>query len=189
MPRVDLTVAEIAGWRALLTEAQLAAKVFLSEAVEEYVVCLLYRALGRPGVADERLGYIEQLIEQGLHEQRDHAAAGDQCLLFAGMFPEHAIRKGIPITYFVQLGQHAYRESAARAGADANRAVFPQLAAQFVSMMDVLQTLRELHQDAPCIDALTAYHLWHEAGSAHAWQVLRQLTPALPATGSNHLRH
>ncbi|MCU0246607.1 MAG: APC family permease [Bryobacter sp.] len=39
---IDLHLPEAAGWRGLLTQAQQSTGVFLPEAVEEYVVCLLY---------------------------------------------------------------------------------------------------------------------------------------------------
>jgi hypothetical protein len=36
---------------------------------------------------------------------------------------------------------------------------------------------------------MNAYQLWHDTGSQHAWQVLRRLTPALPARDANTVRH
>ena len=43
---IDLHLPEAAGWRGLLTQAQQSMGAFLPEAVEEYVVRLLYRMLG-----------------------------------------------------------------------------------------------------------------------------------------------
>ncbi len=192
MPRVDLHIPQAAGWRALLTEAQSAAQSFLPEAVEEHLVALLYRALGQPAVSAEQraLGYAQQLLENGLGGGEDIAAVGDQCLLFAGLFPEHAIRKGILITYFVQVGRSAYLEYAAAPGGGRERAVYREIAEAFVPAMDVLQTLRERDQNAPCIDAMNAYHLWQETGSRHAWHVLQRLSASLPAAAlDSGLRH
>jgi hypothetical protein len=186
MQRFDLHLREIAGWRALLTEAQLVAAEYLPEAVEEYLVCLLYRAVGQPGDPDTySLNFLESFLKQGPDTYRDPCMVGDQCLLFAGLFPEHAIGKGIPITYFVQVGQNAYGEYGARA----EDPVYRELSAIFVTVMDVLHTLRELSNGSPCIDGMNAYQLWHDTGSQHAWQVLRRLTPALPARDANTVRH
>lgn len=187
MQRVDLHLSEIAGWRALLTEAQMVAKLYLPESVEEYVLCLLYRTIGQPPRTeyDHSVGFLERLFQAHPNVVGDLRSIADQCLVFSGLFPEHAIRKRIPITYFVQLGQNAYLEHAARF----KQAISRELGEHFVAIMDILQTTRELNSGEPCIDALNAYHLWRDAGSTHAWQVLRRLTPALPAQGDNTLRH
>lgn len=182
MQRFDLHLREIAGWRALLTEAQLVAAEFLPVSVEEYLVCLLYRTVGQPGDPEV---HAQNFLESFLRQHPDPLSVGDQCLLYAGLFPEHAIDKGIPITYFVQVGQNAYGEHGARAGDPVSR----ELSAHFVAVIDVLHTLRELRNGSPCIDGMNAYQLWHDTGSHHAWQVLRRLTPALPAGEATTVRH
>ena len=111
-------------------------------------------------------------------EQAAHV--GDRCLLFAGLVPEQAIRQGVPVACFVELGQSAYRECASRRGS----AVHELLAAEFVRAMDVLHTVRALQSGEPCVDALTAFHLWHAHGSAHGWRVLRHLSNGVPASGA-----
>ena len=59
----------------------------------------------------------------------------------------------------------------------------------FVDVMDVLQTLREVRYEDSAIDPLNAYQLWSETGSAHAWQVLRRCTSALPGAGESTAIH
>lgn len=132
------------------------------------------------------LRFLDELVEMrsfgGCENSRD---VGDQCLITAGLFPEHAIERGIPITYFVQAGTHAYLEYHGRA----RQELYGYLASSFVACMDVLQTLRESENGEPCIDAVNAYDLWWEAGSSHAWRALRHFTPALPGgqtTGNFH---
>jgi hypothetical protein len=63
------------------------------------------------------------------------------------------------------------------------------LADRFVDVLDVLHTLRETQSDTPCIDGFNAYQLWREAGSSHAWQVLRQLTTSFPGPQASKVRH
>ena len=46
MAHAELHIAQTAGWRALLTHAQLAAGVRLSPSVEEHLVSLLFRHVG-----------------------------------------------------------------------------------------------------------------------------------------------
>ncbi len=187
MSRYELHLTEAAGWRALLTEAQLVARTYLSEDVEEHLVWILYKYLGIPGEGDDSLALtmLQSLLQHEPTCVEDLPVIGDQCLLFAGLFPEHAIRKGIPITYFVQLGRHAYHKSSI----DGDGASYVDLCDDFVAIMDVLHTLRELRNGQPCIDAMNAYHLWNDAGSTHAFEVLRRFTPALPVMQANDAYH
>ena len=179
MAQAELHLAETAGWRALLTHAQLAAGVRLSPAIEEHLVSLLFRHVGA-GITTRDLenGFIDR-IDRILHaDASDPAVVGDQCLLCAGLFPEHAIRKGVPVSYFVEVGRHAYREYASKHKSE----IHSLLADEFVRAMDTLQTLRVLQSGEPCIDGFNAYNLWHELGSAHGWRMLRSMTSALPAS-------
>lgn len=186
---IDLHLPEAAGWRGLLTQAQQRTGAFLPEAVEEYVVCLLYRMLGSASaeLSLRSAGFARQLLNAGAANARNLAAVGDQSLLFAGLFPDHAIRQRIPLSYFVQMGQHAYREHASTVSAP-ERTLFHALGERFVPTLDVLLNIRELNEGGPCLDGLSAFQLWSEAGSSHGWHTLRQMTSALPA-GANSVRH
>lgn len=186
--RIDLQLAETAGWRALLTLAQQNAQIFLPERLEEYVVALLYRSLGSAGSAGSArtARFARQLVEGTRADHEDLASVGDHCLLFSGLFPDHAIRNSIPVNYFVQVGRQAYQDHATRV-AGGERALYRALAAEYVPMLDIFLTMRETGDDSPCLDGLNAYQLWREAGSLRGWQVLRQLTAALPATSTQAL--
>ena len=181
--RVDLHLAEAAGWRGLLTQAQQRTQCFLNEAVEEYLVCLLYRSLGSAAAPASlrAAGFANVLLDAGQGSGQDLAAVGDQCLIFAGLFPEHAIRKGIPLSYFVQVGRQAYHEQAATARAE-EPTLYRTLAEQFVPILDLFLTMRGFDRDQPGLDGLNAYQLWQDTGSMHGWHVLQKLTPALPAS-------
>jgi len=185
----ELQLSELAGWRALLTEAQHVARVYLAPAIEDYLVRLLARAVGLPGgLEQDAQAFVERLAVRA-NPRQALVAVGDECLLFAGLFPEQAIRKGIPITYFVQVGVNAYREYAAGQREASMRVIYATLATQFVDLLDVLHTLRELEQTTPCIDAMNAYQLWRETGSTHAWQVLQQFTSGSPSLHPTTARH
>jgi hypothetical protein len=174
----ELHIAETAPWRALLTHAQLVAGIRLSPPVEEHLVALLFRHVGSGAAAhDIELGFLARLECLAEADASDPAVVGDQCVLFAGLFPEHAIRKGVPVAYFVEVGRHAYREYSSRH----RSAVHGLLAQEFVRVMDTLQTLRVLQSGEPCLDGFNAYYLWRELGSAHGWHMLRRMTRSLPA--------
>ena len=179
--KVELQVAEAAGWRALLTYGQQSARTFLLREAENYLVALLYRRLGSTASNDreQSLRFARQLVNDNRTNSQDLGAVGDHCLLFAGLFPEHAMRQGTPLASFVQVGQQAWRDHAARlSGEDAER--YRQLAGEYIRMLDVLLAVRQMNNPGPCIDALNAWQLWQETGSVHGWHVLRQLTPSLP---------
>lgn len=175
----ELHISETAGWRALLTHAQLSAGVRISPVVEEHLVSLLFRHVGAgTSTRDLENGFIDR-IDRILHaDTSDPSVVGDQCLLFAGLFPEHAIQKGVPVSYFVEVGRHAFREFASKHKSD----IHALLADEFVAAMDTLQTLRVLQSGEPCLDGFNAYNLWHDLGSAHGWRMLRAMTSALPAS-------
>ena len=187
----EIQLAEVAGWRALLTEAQHVARVYLAPEVEDYLLRLLYQAVGQAGdhIETDPQAFVDRMARRRATAPHELLAVGDESLIFAGLFPEQAIRKGIPITYFVQVGVNAYREFAATQREAAAGITYTTLANQFVDLLDVLHTLRELQQDTPCIDPLNAYQLWHEVGSSHAWQVLRQFTSASPSLHPTNARH
>lgn len=181
MQSAELHIAETTGWRALLTHAQAVGGLHLPPMIEEFLVSLLYRHVGAGLTPQDMDNGVLDRVDRILYADTSNpAAVGDQCLLFAGLFPEHAIRKGVPVTYFVQVGRTAYREYASKH----DSALHALLGEEFVRCMDTLQTLRVLQSGEPCIDGFNAYHLWRELGSQHGWRVLRSMSPALPASGT-----
>lgn len=177
MLNCELHIAETAGWRALLTHAQASASLQLTPAVEEHLIGILFRHVGvHTRFTPSENGLMDGLDRVLSTDVSDPVLVGDQCLLAAGLFPEQAIRRGIPLTYFVQVGRNAYREYASK-----HRSVLHALLSdEFVASMDSLQTLRLLQSGEPCIDGLNAYHLWSDLGSSHGWRVLRSMTGSLP---------
>ncbi|MGR8918555.1 MAG: hypothetical protein ACU85V_02965 [Gammaproteobacteria bacterium] len=181
MATQELHISATTGWRALLTHAQYAAGLELAPEVEEYLVSLLFRYVGmETGPTEYGRGFLDRFDRIMQADADKPTAVGDQCLILAGLVPEHAISKGLPVSYFVEVGRNAYREFASQH----RSTVYGMLAETFVRCMDTLQTLRVMQSGEPCIDGFNAFSLWHDLGSAHGWQVLRSLTPSLPASCS-----
>jgi hypothetical protein len=203
MQAIDIHLAEMAGWRALLTKAQFVANVEIHTVLEEYVVRMVYRATRAPlrhgfsprdagsGGHDQAVhdGRIVELANAVGREAADDIAdlrvIGDQCLLCAGLFLEQAARRNVPIAHFVEVGRAAYREY----GQYAEEPIFAMLSDYFVDVMDILQTVRELEYERACIDPLDAYQLWRDTGSIHAWDTLRRFTSALPGADQGTAVH
>jgi len=118
----DLHIAEVAGWRALLTGAQHLARAYLEPALEDYLVRLLFNMVGAPRgkVADDAAAFLERLASRRAAPGSLLEVANER-LLFGGLFPEQAIARGIPLAYFAHVGKSAYREFASQ---QSGRAVY-----------------------------------------------------------------
>lgn len=185
MQTIDNHLADTAPWRALLTKAQFVARVELHALVEEYLVGVLFRSSISPGAVDETI----LSAESGGFEQSADVdtlrTIGDHCLVYAGLYPEHAIQRDVPLAYFVRVGAAAYREF----GSLTDDPMFTLLADCFVDIVGVLHTLRDIEDDAVCLDAMNAFQLWQDTGSVHAWGTLRRFTDALPVAIRSNARH
>jgi hypothetical protein len=181
MTNQELHISATTGWRALLTQAQHTAGLRLTQLVEEHLVRMLFCYVGADiSPTDMENGLLDRFERIANGDSRKPGVVGDQCLLYSGLIPEHAIRKGLPVAYFVELGRDAYRQSSSAV----NAPIYTALADEFVCAMDTLQTLRVLQSGQPCIDGFNAFSLWHDLGSTHSWHVLRSMTAGLPASCS-----
>ena len=172
-----------AQWQALILEAEQACAVKLDENTESYLVFLLMRFIEKPEMASSVLGLEFLQGAQDLSRAREDKLreVGDKCLLFSGLFPGRAERRCVNISYFVKLGQAAYHTLSDHSSQLAT--LYYELCGQFIAMMEVLQTTRELTDHKPALTALQALGLWEELGSQHALQNLRHYTKAMVCAG------
>ena len=163
----------IALWQQTIQEAEQHCAVHLKQELETYLVSLLYQYTDKSEIVKQTLAIT---LLEAKNTQNDLALqqTGDQCLLFAGLFPKLAAKKLVKISYFVHLGQFAYIELFGHL----NDRVFYHLAHQFVTLMDVLQSIRT----SPDLLPLEAYEQWAEVGSQRAFNILQFYTKgrALP---------
>lgn len=170
-------------WYDLIKEAGKASVIQLPEDVESYLIFLLIHFTNHPEIAKSVLGqeYLEGLERELKMRQMLLKEVGDQCLLMSGLFPSRAQRKRVKISYFVRLGQNAYTTLSQNARKEAVFALYGALSERFVAMMDVLQTMRELHEaHLPRLNPLEAYELWNDTHSVHARRTLELYTKAEP---------
>jgi len=179
MQKLILHPTSTAQWHALLGEAQQACAIYLKEEIEAYLVFLLMRFIDEPAIASSTLGL--EFLEgyRSPYLQDTHLKeVGDKCLLFAGLFPERAIKRRVKVSYFVKLGQFAYNIlSQSRSQAFASENLFTQLGQEFTQLMDVLQATRDSKEN---VNLLQSLELWQETNSQLAWQRLRAGTSGLP---------
>lgn len=165
-------------WYRLIGEARKASFIHLTEEVESYLVFLLMRFMNDPEIAKSVLSieYFEGLSENHFQQRQMLLQnVGDKCLLMAGLFPARAQKRRVRISYFVRLGQNAYTILGHLASQKGAAVLYDALSQQFVPMMDILQTTRELdNQKFPQLTALEAHELWSDTHSAHALKALKQ---------------
>jgi len=169
-----------AQWQALIHEAQKTLSVRLEEDLESYLVFLLMRFIAQPTVAHSVLGLdFLQSTQKLQHGQPPTMLkdVGDKCLLFAGLFPERAVRKRVDQLYFVKLGQTAYATLSEHEHAhQAN--LFSTLCTQFIILTDILQATRDISPKDH--NLLEQIERWQSSGSPLAWKKIQQKTQSLP---------
>lgn len=173
-----------AQWRALVGEAEASTGCVLGERLETYLIHLLIRVSTRADLCEGLLA-LDQLIGRSpLKPRADHLRdIGDQCLLFAGLFPDLAEERGVRLGQFVSLGQTAYRQLHELLQ-DESRALFADLSLAFTTLLDLLHTMRELRDHEAALTPLHAFDLWWDTGSLRALRYIRASTGAFPVRHS-----
>lgn len=155
-------------WQDVIKHAEDRCSISLEKELESYLISLLIRYTNRPDIVKQLFAtaFLEamQLKEHQRNSSLQHV--GDQCLLFAGLFPQVAEKRNVKISYFVDLGRGAY------AAISHSKDLYWELALQFVALMDVLQSIRQF----PDLLPLQAYEQWQALDSKHAQAVLRKYT-------------
>lgn len=165
----------IAPFQELIHEAGTACDVNLSKDLESYLVFLLARFISNPHQIQNSIAleFLENIQKWSKTQQDNLQIIGDKCLLLSGLFPGRAKRKRVRISYYVKLGQTAYG-SLSHLKEKATGLLFEQLSMQFVLLMDVLQSIRELKKGFLILDPLEAHELWEDTKSEHALKTLKQ---------------
>lgn len=164
-------------WQSLVTEASQACHISLSEDIESYLVFLLMRFTGSPEMAHKIMA-IELLqgnLTSGSLKSQALRDVGDQCLLYSGLFPGRARRRRVRVSYYVNIGKSAYL-SLANLNRFTDTELYEKLAYQFVSLMDVMLSMREVNTNLISLDPVQAHEIWSDTGSDHALRTLKSFT-------------
>ena len=162
-------------WHEVVKTAEDRCSIALNADLESYLISLLMRYSNKPEVAQSIFAhdYLHALQQRDRLRGVSLQNVGDQCLLYAGLFPGQAEKRHVNITYFVDMGRAAY----ATISKTAND-LYWILAVQFVALMDVLQSIPE----TPVLLPLEAYEQWEKLGSKRALQILQFYSKGLPIT-------
>ncbi len=104
---MDAINTEVGLWVDLLKEGQARACVTLSETEEAYTVHMLQRFILDPELTNTTLalGYLENQNESNAKKYGNLWHTADAGLLMAGLFPERARRKNVPVSYLTGMSQ------------------------------------------------------------------------------------
>ena len=160
-------------WQEVVKDAEQRCAVHLKHELEAYLVSMLSRFTNQPDIANKLIAkeFLEAQLKKHPERYISLQIVGDQCLIYAGLYPRQAAKKLVKINYFVDLGRSAYA-SVSRGTND----LFGSLAMQFVILMDVLQCIRPDLGLLP----LEAYEQWHLVGSKRALRALQTYTNVIP---------
>lgn len=163
----------LALWHEVIKTAEDRCAITLKHELESYLISLMMRYTNKPELAKKimAIAYLDALQLRSMEREVSLQHVGDQCLIYAGLFPRLAEKRNVKLSYFVDLGRSAY--SMVSKNTDD---LFDSLALQFVMLMDVLQSIRCHDEMLP----LEAYAQWNELGSQRAYLILSEYTKAIP---------
>lgn len=156
-------------WQETIKSAEEKCEVRLKQELEVYLIALLERYTTQPDIAKSIIATAFLTANQTSAHERQHSLQiiGDQCLIYAGLFPALAKHKLVNLSYFVNIGRSAYHLISTH-----TNDLYGLLAYDFVLLMDVLQCIRPDHHLMP----IEAYERWQELGSKRALRLLNEYT-------------
>jgi len=186
--QLPLYTRETAGWYALINRAQAESNSYFHKDVEDYLVHLLAYVDSELTNVHYRSSEANGLFPYTPKQQRlaKIKNIGEQCLLIAGLFPDHANLTGIPLLFMMERGYSAYRELA---DATPEVSLYSNIADNYGKVIDLLQNLGEMCGDYHKLDLIQAVELWQETGSRHGWNMIKKNIGAFPASTGSELQH
>lgn len=160
-------------WQEIIHDAEASCSVRLHEELESYLIFLMMRFTNQPDIvkqimATDFLKGLKLTKNQKLYHLQE---VGDKCLIYSGLFPKNAEKRHVKISYFVNLGQSAYSIISYK-----HNDLYALLANHFVTLMDILQAIRQHSKHYPDLLPFEAYDLWTDTGSRRALSVLKNYT-------------
>ncbi len=147
-------------WLKLLRDGEQRAHVHLPDSQESYLVFTLIR-LSRDALLAGRAVAIDLLDADafdGATRTERLRDAGDRCLLLAGLFPDHAIKRGLSADYYAAVGESAYARLGDRDGS-AMASLYAALARAFDRLIIVLRSIRPLAGGPVCLDTPASWRI------------------------------
>lgn len=147
MKKLILHPTDISQWYALVSEAEEATQLVLSENTESYLVFLLQRFAQNPQLAESVLAteFLESMSTFGKKQVEKLKTVGDKSLLLCGLFPGVAERRNVNLDYYVGMGKAAYL-TVSELQNNQESELFLDLSNHFPNLQHVLQAIRGEYQ-------------------------------------------
>jgi len=143
MKNLILHPTDISQWYALVTEAEVASQLNLTENTESYLVFLLQRFSQAPQLTDSvvALDFLNAMQAPSRQKIEELIVVGDKSLLVSGLFPGLAERRHVSLDYYSDMGQAAYL-TASELQEHASAELYLQLSQDFAHLQKILQAIR-----------------------------------------------
>lgn len=168
-------------WHTLVTDAQSACGVQLKLNIEGYLVNTLVNYSQRPEIA-ARIFAIDYMLAQNKQGQVRHIQlrdVADQCLLYAGLFPQYAKHHNVKASYYINIGRSAYSDLSNAKNTYTN--IFAELSECFVELMDTLLAIHHIDDVESgdfILDPIHALQTWQQTKSQQALKMFQQQVQA-----------
>ncbi len=163
-------------WYEIVREAQSTSDCAVDEELESYLVYLLLRFMNQPDLGEMPLGmaFLSALQHPLMGRSMMLRNVGDQCLLITGLFPELAAHRLLRVGYYVGIGRRSYLAAAEELHHEVNASkLYQRLCAEFVTLMDVLQSMRNLGRVEQRLSQHLAKEIWEDTRSPVALNIIK----------------
>jgi hypothetical protein len=135
-----------AEWYELIKETQTHTGIYFEDNIENYLVLTLSQFMKEVHIVGPPIAidYLKSLKRPSSIANQKLRKVGDRCLLISGLFPEHADKINVSVTYFIEIGQQAYITLSERVNVKLDPKLFYELGLQFIDIKEVLSAMRRI---------------------------------------------
>ena len=131
-------------WYELVKETQAHTGVHLDDTIQSYLILTLDNFVKDEALVDlpVAIEYLRTLTIEKEKSNQKLRRVGDRCLILSGLFPDHAEKLNVSISYFIEIGRQAYLTLADRAIFKIDPKLFYNLGFHFVDIKELLNAMR-----------------------------------------------
>lgn len=168
MSKIQLAKSTEQLWLNLVKEGEARSKLQLDADMEHFLTQLLRHRMTDASIGNRVLAleYLQAFQTHAQNKTQLLHQVGDSCVILAGLFPKRAKRKGVSLSYFLQLGRSAYDQLSSSVERS-KKGVFAKASQRLHKLIEVVQCLP--NQDRlNSIDLLNMVEWYQQTGSQKA---------------------
>jgi hypothetical protein len=164
-------------WHQLIMEAETTQAITLNDELKSYLILLLIEYTKKPEqiMQNTAKNYLTSIANRARCREKLRES-GDICLLVSGLFPNRYERSALSATHFISIGRSAYATLATHLESNNHLTLshfYTTLCQDFISLVDLLLTIRDTADGQYALSPLSAHKLFTEANSQYAKKVLQ----------------